>query len=96
MEKALLWVGFVAVADGRDEAVAFECCDYYGKTSLMFSDEESDETLKQQVAQAFWGALLSEPDELEDFEAHVMHLGAGCTMHFGCTDGEPFYDEIAD
>jgi len=39
IEKTLLSVGFVAVADGQEEGVAFECSDYYGKTSLIFSDK---------------------------------------------------------
>jgi hypothetical protein len=90
LEKALLSVGFIAVADGQDEAIAFECSDYYGATSLLFSKEETDEAAKQQLAHAFWGVLLSEPDQLEDFEASVIHLGAPLTLHFGCEDGEPF------
>ena len=92
-EKTLLSVGFVAVIDGQDEAVAFECTDHYGKTSLMFSDDEEDEAAKDRTAKAFWGVLLSEPDELEDFEASVMHLGAPITLHFGCENGEPYLRE---
>lgn len=41
-EKTLLWAGFVAVLEGREEAVPFECSDYYGKTSLTFSPAEED------------------------------------------------------
>lgn len=93
IEKTLLSVGFVAVPEGEEEAIAFECSDYYGCTSLTFSGKETDETAKRQVAEAFWGCLLSEPDELDDFEARVVHLGAGVTLQFGCRDGEPFYDE---
>jgi hypothetical protein len=96
-EKTLLWVGFVAIADGEDEAVAFWCSDYYGKTSLMFSDAEAaDEAAKEKAATVFWGLLLSEPDELEDFEASVRHLGAPVTLHFGCEDGEPFFRETSE
>jgi hypothetical protein len=94
-EKTLLSVGFVAVCDGQDEAVAFWCADCYGKTSLMFSDTETDEGAKEEAASAFWGVLLSEPDKLEDFEASVMHLGAPVTLHFGCEDGEPYLREIS-
>ena len=93
MEKTLLGTGFVAVPDGQEQAVAFECSDYYGRTSLMFSYEETDEDLKSQVANAFWLILLAEPEKLEDFEATVLHLGAPVTMRFGCRDGEPFYEE---
>lgn len=96
MEKALLLVGFVAIPDGQEEAIAFECSDYYGRTSLTFSDEETDEAAKRHVARAFWGMLLSEPKQLEDFEASVIHLGAPITLHFGCEDGEPFCRESKD
>lgn len=92
-EKTLLWAGFVAVPDGEVEGVAFWCSDYYGKTSLIFSDAEDDESAKEKVAAAFWGVLLSEPNQLEDFEASVVHLGASVTLHFGCKDGEPFLQE---
>jgi hypothetical protein len=95
-EKTLHLSGFVAVPDGQDEAVAFWCSDYYGKTSLMFSDAETDEAAKEKAANAFWGVLLSEPDELEDFEASVIHLGAPVTLHFGCEDGEPFFRETPE
>jgi hypothetical protein len=96
MEKALLSAGFVAVADGQTEGVAFECSDYYGETSLMFSDEETDEPAKQRIADAFWGVLLSAPDDLEDFEASVVHLGAPVTLNFGCENGEPYCRETPD
>src|SRR5262245_34822930 len=45
-EKTLLWVGFVAVPEGQEEGIAFWCSDFYGKTSLMFSDAETDEASK--------------------------------------------------
>lgn len=93
VEKTVLMIGFVAVPDGADEAVAFECSDYYGRTSLTFSDNETDEALKKQVADTFWAYLLAEPDALEDFEANVPHDGASIMMLFGCRNGEPFYEE---
>lgn len=93
MEKTLLATGFVAVPDGKEQAAAFECTDYYGRTSLMFSYEETDEELKKQIADAFWSILLADPEKLEDFEASVLHLGAPITMRFGCRDGDPFYEE---
>jgi len=92
-EKTMLYVGFVAVAEGQDEGIAFQCSDVYGKTSLMFSEAETEETAKAQVADAFWSILLSEPNELEDFETPVMHLGVPLTLHFGCKDGEPYCRE---
>jgi hypothetical protein len=96
MEKALLLVGFVAIPDGQQEGIAFECSDYYGRTSLTFSAQEADENGKRQVAQGFWQYLLSEPEQLEDFEARFLHLGASITLHFGCEDGEPLYYETND
>ena len=44
-EKTLFQAGFVALPDGSDEALAFYCCDFYGETSLMFSELEQDELL---------------------------------------------------
>jgi hypothetical protein len=61
MEKTFLQQAFVAVPEGSDEGIAFECSDYYGKTSLTFSQAEADEALKTRVADAFWRLLLSEP-----------------------------------
>ena len=95
-EKQLLSAAFVAVPEGEQEAIAFECCDYYGRTSLMFSDAETDEAMKQRAADAFWGFLLLDPESLDDFEASVMHLGALVTLHFGCRDGEPYCYESED
>lgn len=95
-EKTLLWTGFVAVPDGQEEGVAFWCSDYYGKTSLTFSDADTDEATKEKAARAFWGVLLSEPDMLEDFAARVIHLGAPVTLHFGCEGGEPYFRETPD
>jgi hypothetical protein len=94
-EKTLLWQGFVAVPEGADTGVPFLCSDYYGKTSLTFSRLESDD-VKVRVADAFWGVLLSEPNELQDFSARVLHLGAPITLEFGCENGEPFCNELAD
>jgi hypothetical protein len=95
-EKTFLEVGFVAVPAGEDEGIGFYCSDYYGRTSLTFSPNEKDEDAKRAVAEAFWGYLLSKPDDLEDFKASVLHLGAPVTLHFGCEDGEPFCYETED
>lgn len=95
-EKTPLSEYFVALEDGKDEAFAFECADVYGRTSLWFSHHETEGEGKTRVAEAFWGLLLSEPDELTDFETSVMHLGACITLHFGCEDGEPYCYETAD
>jgi hypothetical protein len=89
-EKTFLEQGFVAVPDGTDAGVAFECSDYYGKTSLTFSQAETDEGLKGRVAKAFWSILLSEPDALADFSGRFEHIGAGVTLEYGCENGEPY------
>jgi hypothetical protein len=90
IEKTFLSQGFVAVPDGADEGIAFECADYYGKTSLTFSEEESDEDLKRRVSYAFWSILLSEPDALTDFSGRFDHTGAGITLEYGCEEGGPY------
>jgi hypothetical protein len=90
VEKTFLLQGFVAVPDGVNEGVAFECLDYYGKTSLTFSEAERDDDLKTRVANAFWDILLAEPDELEDFWAEFYHIGADIKVVYGCERGEPY------
>ena len=95
-EKTFLQQAFVAVPEGSDEGIAFECSDYYGKTSLMFSEAETDEPLKSRIADAFWSLLLSEPDALADFTGHSYHIGAGVWLHYGCANGEPFCYESDD
>ena len=90
VEKTFLLEGFVAVEDGSDVGVAFECSDYYGATSLTFSDAEADEDLKSRLAEAFWNILLSEPGALADFEGRVDHFAAGVTLTYGCENGEPY------
>ena len=90
VEKTFLLQGFVAVQDGADAGVAFECSDYYGKSSLTFSQAESDESLKGRITDAFWSILLSEPDALADFNGRFDHIGAGITLEYGCENGEPY------
>ena len=95
-EKTLFSTGFVALPDGSDEALAFYCCDIYGETSLIFSELEQDRLLKERVAAEFWSLLLSVPEDLQDFEARVVHTGAPVTLCVGCEDGEPYFYEIPD
>lgn len=93
VEKSVLYEGFLAVSENAGDAVPFECSDYYGKTSLTFSPAETDEPLKQSVADAFWGVLLADPNALADFEARTHSEGhAG----YGCRDGEPYSLETED
>lgn len=92
-EKALLETGFLAVAVGASSGIGFICTDYYGRTGLTFSPEGPDAEAKRAIADAFWSLLLVAPHDLADFEERVFHPGAGVWMHFGCSDGEPTYDE---
>ena len=92
-EKALLDVAFVAVPDGSDEGVPIVCSDYYGHSSIYFAAVESDRPLKERVANAFWSVLLSEPEQLADFQTSVYHSGFGGWLDFGCEAGEPYCDE---
>jgi hypothetical protein len=93
IEKSLLDVGFVAIADGSGVGFPFICTDYYGRTGLMFSRKGPDQDTQAKIAAAFWSLLLQSPDDVADFEATVYHPGAGIWMHFGCEDGEPCYSE---
>jgi hypothetical protein len=93
VEKSLLDVGFVAVAAGSSVGFPFVCTDYYGRTGIMFSPEGPDQGTQARIATAFWSLLLQTPDDVADFEATVHHPGAGIWMHFGCKDGEPYFEE---
>ncbi len=95
-EKNHLWVSFAAIRPGDREAIAFECGDYYGTTSLYFSELETDESAKASVACAFWSALLADPDDLADFEGRLYHIGAGVWLHFGCRNGDFHFRESKD
>jgi hypothetical protein len=93
MEKSLLDVGFVAVAARSSVGTPFVCTDYYGRTGLTFSPDGPDADAKAEIAATFWSLLLSDPDNLEDFVATLLHPGAGVWMHFGCEHGVPTYSE---
>ena len=88
---------FIAILQDGDAAyyaVPFSCDDYYGRTLLMFSSENGPpEKLQQQIAEAFWGLLLSDPTDLVDYKDSMLHLGAGVWIDFGVEDGEPFFEE---
>lgn len=98
IEKSLSFYSFVAVRNDREPdstAIPFECCDYYGKTSLFFSPKEADADLKASVADAFW-QLVTGGVGLADFEDKAYHLGVGIWMYYGCKNGEVFYSEDDD
>jgi hypothetical protein len=93
MEKVLLGVSFVAVRDGAGEGTAFDLTDYDGKSALTFGESESDDPLKQAIADAFWSLLLSAPEELADFQARVFRSAENAWATFGCEDGQSYFTQ---
>ncbi|WP_442509505.1 hypothetical protein SH528x_001081 [Novipirellula sp. SH528] len=98
MEKTCFDVSFVAVLHNASNiAVPFDCSDHYGRTSLMFSsDDEPPLELRSEIANAFFGLMLDEPDSLIDYDNRLFHSGAGFWIEFGVSQGEPYFDESAD
>jgi hypothetical protein len=92
-EKSLLSDGFVALLPDGKTTIPFECYDYYGRSSLTFSEDGPTAAVKTQIADGFWELIASEPNELDDFEQSVFHSGACVWMHFGCKDGQVYCDE---
>lgn len=93
LEKALLCVDFAAVTSDGAVCYPFYCSDYYGQSSLMFSDAGPEENVKKSIGHAFWEALLQEPDDLTDFEQRVYHPGAMIWLTYGCDSGRLYCDE---
>jgi hypothetical protein len=92
-EKALLYVGFAAVTADTAVCYPFVCTDYYGRSALMFSDAGPDPDVKRSIAEAFWGLLARDPDDLADFSTRVFHPGAGVWLDYGCDWGRVFLEE---
>lgn len=94
-EKSCLNEDFLAVLHNHGcIAVPFECRDYYGKTGLIFSSEDSPgDSLQAIIADAFWKLLFSNPTDIADYENKMYHSGAGVMFRFGVDDGEPFMEE---
>jgi len=97
-EKACFYASFLAVLPERDNlAIPFECSDHYAKTALTFStDDPPEKELQEAIAKNFWGLLLAEPTDVEDYEDRMYHSGAGIWIRFGIEDGEPFMIEESD
>jgi hypothetical protein len=93
IEKSLLYIGFAAVGQDRSVCYPFLCTDQYGKSALMFSDKGPEEDVKRTIADAFWKALVQDPDDLADFEERVYHPGAMVWLNFGCRSGRVYCDE---
>lgn len=98
MEKTCFDVSFVAVLHNESNiAVPFDCSDRSGRTSLMFSsDDEPPLKLRTEIANAFYGLMLDEPNSLTDYDNRLFHSGAGCWIEFGVCQGEPYFDESTD
>lgn len=95
-EKALIDVGFVAVAEAGMVCYPFLCADHHGRSALGFSDEGPTRDIQRSIAIAFWTALAGEPEELADFERRVYHPGAGVWLDYGCESGRVYCDESED
>jgi hypothetical protein len=59
----------------------------------MFSDVGPEEIVKQSISNAFWQALVQEPDDLTDLEQRVHHPGAMVWLTYGCDFGRVYCDE---
>lgn len=92
-EKAGMHGSFVGVFG--DQGVPFVCRDVYLKTLLFFSGNEAPDVCER-IANAFWGLLLSEPDNVIDYEDRMFHLGTGVWLVFGIAGGKPFVREEED
>lgn len=93
-EKSCLNASFLAILHGDNEiAIPFDCSDYYGQTSIYFSSEDSPaDEHQERIAKAYFELLLSDPDDLIDYDNKMYHSGAGVCIAFGILHGEPYID----
>jgi hypothetical protein len=93
-EKSFFGASFVAILPGDNGnliGVPFECSDYYGRSGLTFSsDNAPPKAVKDQIAEAFWGLLLLDPDDVADYRATMYHPGISMIIEFGIESGQPF------
>lgn len=94
-EKTCFYAAFLAVLPEQNNlAVPFECTDNYLESSLMFSSENPPpRDLQERIAKAFWGLLLTEPDELKDYNERMLFQGEDIWIRFGVEHGEPYLVE---
>ena len=77
--------------------VPFDCSDHYGRTSLIFSSDDAPPLeLRGEIANAFYGLMLDEPDALADYDNRLYHSGGGFSIDFGVSQGEPYFEERMD
>ena len=93
-EKSCMYASFLAVLNNEDNiAIPFECADYYGRTSLFFSSEDSPSDEHQSIiADAYYRLLLDDPTHLVDYENRVYNSMSGKWFAFGVCHGEPYMD----
>lgn len=94
-EKAIIEAGFLAWEDAKDadDGYRFSCLDAKGRAKIIFPKNVPKE-LSKKIGNAFWGLLLSEAAELDDFEGALNVKGV--RTPFGVRDGKAFYGEEAE
>jgi hypothetical protein len=94
-EKTCFYAAFLAVLPEQGNlAVPFECTDNYLESCLMFSSEDAPpHEVQETIAGAFWGLLLTEPDELKDYKERMLFQGEDIWIRFGVEHGEPYLVE---
>jgi hypothetical protein len=97
LNHSLFCQSFMAVLHDDDNlSIPFVCMDYFCESHLRFSSDQSlSATTKDKIAESFWGLLLSDSAELEDYECSLLHskIGSG-QIRFGVADGEPFLFDL--
>jgi hypothetical protein len=91
VEKALLYVGLVAVPEGEAVCYPFICTDHYGRSALMFSDDGPEEAVKRSIAAGFWGLLMQNSEDVTDFVERVN--GPMGWLNYGCEAGRVYCEE---
>ncbi len=93
-EKSCMNASFLAILNDENSiAIPFDCCDYYGRTSLYFSSENPPSREHQRrIADAYFRLLLKDPEDLVDYENRMFHSMSGQWVAFGVAHGEPYMD----
>lgn len=95
-ESALLDIGVLAQPKGQDEAIPLLCADHHGRAGLRFSSPGPDAETRRRIARAFWSLLLTDPDDLADFEQMVYHEPNDVWLKLGCLHGKLFCERAED
>src|SRR5262245_39368360 len=83
-EKSCMVFSFLAAfqEDGQLVGIPFDCTDHYGRSLLLFSGDAPPQPIIDRVADAFWGILLENPQDIPDYTDHFFHLGGGFEVRF--------------